>query len=228
MKIAVFGDIHGNGQAFECFLNSIIGNDIDYIFFTGDIMGYYYDQIYIIEKLKALNSLISVIGNHDYMYLKNKEYDDVKKLSIKYGQSYVELMNNTMVQNYFNNIPNYIDIVINSKRIIMFHGSLEDNINGRIYPDSYEKFQEIIDVDYVLFGHTHYRTFKKCGKTNWINPGSLGQPRDGKGSGYCIIDLLNNQIEFKSVLYDKNFLINQVRDKDPENKYLIDVLYREG
>ncbi|WBW96221.1 metallophosphoesterase family protein [Oceanirhabdus sp. W0125-5] len=227
MKIVIFGDIHGNRYAFDCFLDEIKKIDSEYIFFTGDIMGYYYNQSYIVRKLASIDKLISVLGNHDKMYLDaNNNEDDLIKLSNKYGRSYILCSKDTFISEYLRKQKEKVDITIVNRRIILVHGSIDNFINGRIYPDKVGELSEIINVDYVLFGHTHYRMNEKIGNTRWVNPGSLGQPRDGKEPSYCIIDLENDTVEYKTIFYNKKLLLEEIRNNDPDNIYLKEVLFR--
>jgi diadenosine tetraphosphatase ApaH/serine/threonine PP2A family protein phosphatase len=52
------------------------------------------------------------------------------------------------------------------------------------------------------------------GNTLILNPGSLGQPRDGKGFCYCILDLEDFSYCFKKVKVDVDELLSQVKEKD--------------
>lgn len=45
-------------------------------------------------------------------------------------------------------------------------------------------------ADMVLFGHTHQRCSEYLNSVYYINPGSLGEPRDGRAPSYAIIDIL--------------------------------------
>ena len=56
-----------------------------------------------------------------------------------------------------------------------------------------------------------------------INPGSLGQPRDGHGFSYCILDTETGGIDFKSVDIDIDKLLSLSEIIDGEKdvyKYL--------
>jgi diadenosine tetraphosphatase ApaH/serine/threonine PP2A family protein phosphatase len=58
-----------------------------------------------------------------------------------------------------------------------------------------------------------------------INPGSVGQPRDGKG-GACFaeFDTLSHEVEFHRVSYNPQRLIDDAMIHDPDNKYLVEVI----
>ena len=113
------------------------------------------------------------------------------------------------------------------KTIGIFHGSLKDSINGRIYPDTelimddgYEKY------DYVIHGHTHYQMLRNVHSTTIINPGSIGQPRDRHGFSFATLNLPSGEIDFHEVIWDRQLLIQDIEKYDVGNQKLIDILFR--
>ena len=70
----------------------------------------------------------------------------------------------------------------------------------------------------MLLGHTHYRLTRSYGKSLVINPGSLGQPRDGNGFSYVILDLYNKSYEFKTVNVNIINLIHMMEKLDSDKK----------
>ena len=65
------------------------------------------------------------------------------------------------------------------------------------------------------------------GKTRVISPGSLGQPRDGKGYGSVIFDLDQNAYEFIDAHVPSVILKQEISKNDPDLPKLFDVLSRE-
>ena len=229
MKIVVFSDIHGNLEAFKKFLKDISAIKVDFYIFCGDIFGYYYNQNEIINILKKMNNLFYVIGNHDKMFLDLLDKKvSLKKIVEKYGKSYEMSLINIDHNNieFLRSMPENIEIVIDNKKIYVCHGTIEDNINGRLYPDNNILIPDTLKVDYIIYGHTHYRMNKQISGTKIINPGSLGQPRDGFNNSYLIIDTERDTEVFRTIDYSKNKLLNQINNFDPHNRYLKDILFR--
>lgn len=113
-------------------------------------------------------------------------------------------------------------------RIGAFHGSPEDPLNGRVYPDKdISEDPNYNGFDFVFLGHTHHKMKKRAGDAWVINPGSLGQQRDGKGCSYLELDTESLQIKFHIVDYPVADLLFEIEQKDPGNKALIDVLLRK-
>lgn len=232
MKLVFVSDVHGNIYAFEKFLMDIEKYKVDAVFFCGDIFGYYYHQNKIIDLLRRKQTLCkSLLGNHDKLFLDLLEGNiSDESLIDKYGNSYKDIVDKISQANiaYLKSLPEKIELDIQNKKIVLCHGSLEDNLNGRIYPDtSIENAELYTKYDYVILGHTHHKMVRKIRETYIINPGSIGQQRDGKGCSYLILDLDKNKFEFKIIEYDLQKLVSEINYYDDGNERLKEVLIRK-
>ena len=141
MKLVVFSDIHGNSYALDAFLKKIKTISYDYLVFCGDIFGYYYNQKEIIRKLPEMDGLIWLKGNHDAYFLEiyqrnanagyyieqyGHSYDDIRK---RYNKEEAALIGAHESKYFLNG---------NDIRIGIFHGTPEDDLEGRLYPDKPE------------------------------------------------------------------------------------------
>lgn len=212
MRICIFSDIHGNYEAFHKMLSAESKN-AELFIFAGDVFGYFHNQKEIIRDMMKMPTLLAVKGNHDKYYL--SETDKVNLIN-KYGSSYTFVLPTEQVE-FIRSLPDSVETTIGGKRIGIFHGGPDDCLEQRIYPDSkvdFEVWQK--DFDIVILGHTHYRLEKKVGNTLIINPGSLGQPRDGEGFSYCVLDLDDDSCCFKSVNVNMDELLSQVKEYDAD------------
>ena len=67
-----------------------------------------------------------------------------------------------------------------------------------------------VDVDFVCVGHTHVPMHLHVDDTQIVNPGSVGQPRDGNPqASYAVID--DGQVEFHRVDYESDRTIEHMR-----------------
>jgi len=230
MRYVVFSDVHGNVYALEKMLHDLRESTIDGFIYCGDIAGYYYKQEQVIDLIKQLKNLHIVMGNHDRMLVESyRDRYKLAELATKYGNSYLRDISQKYL-GYLSNLPEHDQFVINNKRIDVLHGTPQDRLEGRYYPDGELDAEQFEGSDVVFLGHTHYRMKKTIRNTMIINPGSLGQPRDGKGFSYCIFDFETMICEFKTVDFDMEQLILQIKIKetnDTRKKYLINVLYRQ-
>ena len=78
---------------------------------------------------------------------------------------------------------------------------------------------------------THHKLIKKTKNgTILVNPGSIGQQRDGKGCSYVIFDSKTRQIVFYEVNFEIKALVAEVKAHQEDScleKKLIEVLYRK-
>lgn len=232
MKILAFSDLHGNIYALNKFIEVLPAYEVDMLLFCGDIFGYYYKQKQIIERLDSLKNLIWLRGNHDQYFLDaNENMSLTKELISRYGHSY-DLKKNVLNEEYVNRIKmtkKIFEMDIQGYRIGAFHGTPQDALEGRLYPNdqiaderSYEKY------NLVILGHTHFKMIRYVGNTLVVNPGSLGQPRDGKGYGFAIIDTDTNTAKFHNVKFEQEILYQEIEQYDPKLKKLKEVLEREN
>lgn len=226
MKICIFSDIHGNQYAFEKFVSDV-EEKYDFYIFLGDIYGYMYGIEEILKLFKRLQPLYAIKGNHDVNYQKicNKEVDKNRYIE-KYGDSYniisEELTKFLMDKNTMEKIN------IDNLNIALVHGTLEDSVNGRDYPDSINKYPNSYhEYDVVFQGHTHYKMVKfvKNGPII-VNPGSIGLSRNEDGCTYAVFDTLARSINFKKIIWNKDKLFHEIKEHNT-NLTIIDVLERE-
>ena len=213
MKLCVFADVHGNTQALDAML-SAERTTADRFVFAGDIFGYFYGQQDIIERLMSLQNLVAVRGNHENYYLAGERLEE---LTDRYGSSYTLSLLETQ-RNFLRALPSHTEFVADGKRVALFHGGPADDAETRIYPDTVlETVLPDPHYDILIVAHTHYRLFQKCGGVTVLNPGSLGQPRDGKGFSYCLLDTKTEDADFKTVTVPVQDLLRQVKERDGDN-----------
>jgi predicted phosphodiesterase len=67
----------------------------------------------------------------------------------------------------------------------------------------------------------------KINTTTIVNPGSVGQSRMKGGiANWAIINTNNKTVELKSTKYKVDDLILEVKKRDPQNPYLVNILLR--
>lgn len=229
MKAVIFSDIHGNQYAFREFLKNLKQLDFQVLVFCGDIYGYYYGQDEIIKKLCGMPGLLAVRGNHDEMAIQiwNKTLNITSELLNKYGHSYCALKKSGIA--FVKNLPIRLETEIDGKKILIVHGTADDELFGRLYPnDRIDKTEELRNYDYVLCGHTHYKMHRIAENTVILNPGSIGQQRDGKGFGYAVIDFVTGKCEFQNIALNLCKLEKEIEKFDGNNIKLKEILHRGG
>ena len=235
MKVGVLGDIHGNIYAFRAVLKDIKKESITKLLITGDLIGYYYHADKVLNIIKNLNYEL-VQGNHESMLgeilsWSNEKRDEYRR---KYGSALEyaakELLSKKEID-YLKSLPDKKELFLGDRSILLCHGS-PWNRDEYIYPDASDDIlKRCADnmYDVVIMGHTHYAMLKNVNSTILLNPGSVGQPRDGQcGASWVILNLDDLSVEFRRTTYNVEKLIIEIKDRDPDVVYLVDILKRKN
>jgi putative phosphoesterase len=232
MKLAIISDIHGNHDAWIKALEIIEKDRIDFIIFAGDICGYYFESLRIIDSLLKKKNLNAVIGNHDQIFLDNINKPDpssIQSYTIKYGDSLKSFLKEVQPRHikFLNSLPQKSDFMIDKIKFTLFHGGPLDYLNQKIFPDNdFSSFNHSNEFRVYILGHTHYRLFKKTNSFIIINPGSLGQPRDGNKGAFYLFDTENMNGNFIDIDYNYQRLYLEVLNLKNQPEYNSKVLLR--
>jgi len=226
MKVCVISDIHGNYDALKKCIEEAKKLDVKKFLCLGDYVGYYYEPEKCIDLLLDLNA-VCIKGNHEKIFLdlvKNKR--KLRYYASKYGNGIKVALKKLKKKhiNFIKKLPNTKKITINKKKILLCHGSPWKN-NEYVYPNKFLKFKRKLsnyNFDNILLGHTHIQMKKKINSKVILNPGSVGQPRDGEGLiKWLIIDYSKMRYEFKKTFFDNTKIIKQVMTYDKNKKNLL-------
>lgn len=232
LKLIFFSDIHGNKYSFQAFLTHLDRMDYDKVIFCGDVFGYYYYAEEIVQEMRV-REFCCLLGNHDAMLLDmaQKKYskDYIRDLIRRYGSVYdnVDKSISKDTIDFLSILKPKLEFGMTGFKIGVFHGTPDDPLNGRLYPDTEIKDEDRYNrYDCVILGHTHHKMVRHLNHTLILNPGSLGQQRDGRGCSYLIVDTIKKIYQFKVVEYNYKALIDDVHEKDPDKEFLASVLTR--
>lgn len=165
-RIGLVSDVHSSPEPLRQALEIFRRAKVDEIICAGDIAGYYDTLLPTIELLAASNCK-AIIGNHDQDYL--------EKLSPEDDQS---------IRDYLQNLPLFLDLEIEQKRLFAVHASPPCEQHGGIkLLDQHgntieERINEwtlalsAFDYDVLIVGHTHQVYAERIGDVLVINPGS--------------------------------------------------------
>jgi len=229
MRICVLADIHGNLASLRAAIDGIAAERADVNLFLGDLCGYYYDQAASLEMLRSLPNLAAVMGNHDEMFLRISGGDKELRQSYRrqYGLSMEHLLESDAaepVAAWLKSLP--LSWSLAEVGAAAFHGSPWEPLDGYVYPDSpLERFAKC-QAEIILLGHTHHPMVRSLGDKLVVNPGSLGQPRQGGWPTYAVVDLQTREVSLRPVRYDVSLLRDRIREVGDGNLYLQTVLER--
>jgi putative phosphoesterase len=213
MKIAVFGDIHGNIDALKAVYESAGALKPDKFYHLGDLGGYapFVNEVVVFLMTHAIEG---VQGNYDEAVANEREQcgcraenplqEEMAHLSFAWTKGHASPESKT----YMKNLPTEITFAAEGKKIWLFHASPNKN-NLYWFEDRPEKFFHEMaqkgDADILIYGHIHKPYRKDLGKKIFINAGSVGKPKDGDPRAcFTLIDITPDTVktEFLRVPYD--------------------------
>jgi len=213
MKILIVSDIHGNLPALKKVLRKERSN-YDNIWSLGDMTGYGPYSNECVLLLKKAGALM-LAGNHD-LCLSGQEPADRFSLLSKAALEKIEL--SVEVKMILQNMPSFRE----QNSIALVHGAPSGPVWNYIL-SAHDARRELAQLHSrgVFFGHTHVPVIylqqgarvESC-PIEWntpislrnnrflINPGSVGQPRDGNpAASYILFDDELKQVIFRRCSY---------------------------
>lgn len=219
-KYAILSDIHGNLYALNAVMDDLSNYDIHRIILLGDLIDYGMQSNEVVNFIKDnLSSKIicNIWGNHEKAIL-TKDFSNFSSHRGVDSAKFTDSQLSGDVRHYLNNElikEGKYEFSLDGKNILSIHGSLNDYFWKSIFPDNVNG--DYVDYDIVLSGHSHYpHVFQKFYDVDnpymrnkksvlFINPGSVGQPRNhNPNAQYAILDTELMSVNLKSVIYQKD------------------------
>lgn len=223
MRIAIIADIHSNFLALEQVINEIEKSNVDLKICLGDMIGYYDEPNKVIEILRE-KKFVCIKGNHEKFLLKEISYK-VENSEIYGIERHKDALTEENME-FLKKCKNYIELSWKDKRLCFCH-SLKDNSETymRNRDEILKNIDKINKYDFYFYGHSHRKFCEKIDNTVIVNPGSVGQPRDGGMPSYGIIDMKKLEVEIKTINFcvDKYTKILECKKYD---RRLIDIFNR--
>ncbi|MFZ3018225.1 MAG: YfcE family phosphodiesterase [Gallionella sp.] len=232
MKLALFGDIHGNAAALRTVLAAAAVFRVDALLITGDLVGYYFSPQEVLELLRPWSRHV-VRGNHeDMLRAARSDSGFLAQVDARYGsglRAAIEQLNDEQLDELCS-LPHPLACEFDGCRVLLCHGAPWDN-DRYVYPDvPVESLDRcaVQEFDLVVLGHTHYPMQHRFGDTLVVNPGSVGQPRNRQpGAHWALFDTDTRHLEFHCEQYDASDLVQECQQRHPELPYLAEVLTRK-
>ena len=227
MRILLIADIHANWPAL-----SAIDEKFDACLFLGDVVDYACDHVPCIEWVRR-NATSVVRGNHDNSVAQRvtvRPGGTFRRMVAAMRPHHFDVLNDEHYT-WLAQMPVTRHLVIGDYKFLMVHATPRDPMDEYI-GDNVEQWQqrlEHVDVDFVCVGHTHIPMQLQLGRTQVINPGSVGQPRDGDPrAAYAIIE--NGHVEFRRVAYDIDRTVQHMRDSGIDEQVIAkaEIVLRSG
>jgi diadenosine tetraphosphatase ApaH/serine/threonine PP2A family protein phosphatase len=215
MRIAVLSDIHSNLVALDTVLAHV--GSVDAIWHLGDVVGYGPEPDGVVERLAGVGA-VGVRGNHDAAAIGGPEiewFNPEARAAIEWTRTVIA----QRTRDWLGALP---------ERLVegdytLVHGSPREPLWEYITSSPVARANlAVMATRFGLHGHTHLpivwveddgrldsiapgdgSTFALDGRRAMLNPGSVGQPRDGDPTaGYLVLDDEAERATWYRVAYD--------------------------
>lgn len=219
MRYAIISDIHGNLPAFEQVLTALAQECIDQYLCLGDIVGYGASPNECCERVRQSGAM-SIRGNHDEAIVRpGKEdwFNPEGRVCLLWTREQLTLQNCQWLAS--------LDSTAQADGIFLCHGSIPDPDYYTITPQQATYSFQAMTMSLAFFGHTHYAEWfaydggeqlpsqhshpeggicpLEEGCQYLINPGAVGQPRDGNPqASFAIYDDDRREVTIRRIDYD--------------------------
>jgi putative phosphoesterase len=228
-RTLLVSDIHGNFAALAAVAASAHFEDVICL---GDVVGYGPEPAACLRWLRAREARI-VQGNHDralgravpprctpaFQWLADATYSIGETQLSAEERSYLALL------------PETIEFRLHGKHLLLVHATPADPLYGYRAAEAAAWRADLAKVtaDTVLVGHTHLQFSFRVGNSLLINPGSVGQPKNGDPrAAYAILE--ENAIRFAHAEYDVERTVEGLRlaGVEPNARAVLAEILRSG
>lgn len=231
MKYGVIADIHANYTALEAVLKILEKEGVEGFIVLGDIIGYGPHPNECVKAVAELRNASVIAGNHDWAVVELEDisnFNEIARQAVIWTRSVLAKENKEYILS--------LDYIMKTSKFMAVHGSPADPLDE--YLDSIDIFEKNLPFlkEYTLcfVGHHHFPLyFKKMAENGVlvgnllndheelqinvsditiVNPGSVGQPRDGDARASCgIFDDEILLFKLFRVPYDINLVQQNMR-----------------
>lgn len=217
MKLVVLSDIHANLSALEAvfsYIDQKIKGDFRLIH-LGDLVDYGMRPNETIQLFRTrLPQLeVNLLGNHEQSILTGdrSRYSSPRGVQAnEYTASILDPHNLKFIKNEMSAHPIILERY--GLKLLFIHGSYSDFFWG-VMNETEKKKDKYKNYDYVFSGHSHFPGWSEIfyqdeeaglkEKVVFLNPGSVGQPRNrNPRAQFLELDLETGSVFFHAVSYD--------------------------
>jgi diadenosine tetraphosphatase ApaH/serine/threonine PP2A family protein phosphatase len=227
MRVAVVSDIHSNLHALEAVLVAIDGEVPDELWCLGDLVGYGPRPNECCATI-AERADVCLAGNHD---LAVRGTIDLEEFGGEAGIA--ATWTRTVLEPDARALLDRLEPQGSAHGVALYHGSARDPVWEYILSDEGALATlDLAEAPLVLVGHSHVALqvvqsgdelgggvarggteLELEGVRALLNPGSVGQPRDGDPkAAYLLLDLATRHASFRRVEYDVERTQREMRE----------------
>ena len=218
MRVAIVSDIHGNRHAFDAVMEAIGGSECQELWCLGDLVGYGADPEACVQIARE-HAAVSLAGNHDLGVCGRLALEDFSRGAALAARWTQEILSPEAMA-YLNGLQPQAD----EDHVALYHASPRDpiweyvlsSLQAELCLDAQSRRIALIGHSHVALAFWRVPGESATGQTRsdtdtldlsageWlINPGSVGQPRDGDPrAAWLELDLDGWRATYHRVQYD--------------------------
>jgi len=221
VRLGIVADIHGNASALDAVLADGREADVDRWMCLGDVIGYGPDASACLRRLREFD-VACLQGNHEarLLGLPTGPFNPMAEAAIEFCRRTLDARDREQIQHF----PTRIRW---DDEVLFCHGSPEDRDEYLLVETRVRALVAEQRTWLVFCGHTHQqfvfdgeRTVDRPGTRDLersrrylVNPGSVGQPRDGDPrAAYALLDFENASLQLRRVPYDVDAQVRRTRE----------------
>jgi len=216
MRVAVISDVHGNEPALDAVLDAVEREAPDEVWCLGDTVGYGAAPNPCCEKVSA-RADVALVGNHDLVVTGNLSIDNFND-----DARDAALWTRTVLEPRWSEWLDSLSSHARRSSVALFHASARDPVWEYVLSaDAAWSSFNAVEEPLLLVGHSHVAlsialagdavdgglapagSERDLTTARWLlNPGSVGQPRDGDPrAAWLLLDLERRRASFRRVSY---------------------------
>jgi predicted phosphodiesterase len=186
VRVLVVSDVHGNWPALE----AVAAVPHDAVVCLGDVVGYGPQPGECLRWLRA-SGAVMVQGNHDRSLAEGvppRCRPDFEWLAAATRHIARDQLSDEETA-FLRALPPRREVALDGRGLVLLHAAPPDSLYRYLGPDA-DAWREAVSglqADLVLVGHTHIPFLFRFGSLAVVNPGSVGQPKDGDPRAACAI-----------------------------------------
>ncbi|MEM1873073.1 MAG: metallophosphoesterase family protein [Acidilobaceae archaeon] len=225
----MISDVHGNYDALRAVLEASPPHDDVWI--LGDLVDYGPEPDAVVDEVRSLKPGVAVRGNHDHAAAYGVDCgcgDEVRWLSVYTREAVTARLLDEGHRAWLRSLRIVEKREAGRFQVTVVHGSPSNPLYGYLKPGmSLEELRASLaqrpglrlrggSVEPVsgLFavGHAHVAYELRVDEARVLNPGSVGQPRDGDPrASFGVLDLETGRFEIRRVEYDVARVVSKLR-----------------
>lgn len=235
-KVLILSDIHGNLSAINRVFRAEPLTEFEGVILLGDLVDYGPRSNEVVQRIREIpcrQLLANIWGNHECAVF----YEEFDRFSSERGKRSAAYTRKNLTDETLTFLNDNMEksgkceFELCGKRCLAVHGSLED-VYWKCITHS-EAGEVYAGYDVVFSGHSHIphyfehfytsdnTAYRNRKKTIFLNPGSVGQPRNHNSNAqYAVLEPETMSVQLKSVEYDIAYEMSLFSDE-------VDPFYKE-